>query len=176
MRVLAALWVTVAWLAFLASLALPATDETNGYEACVWCLVAIPFSPIVLVLGQPGMIVIPACGLGNVVMLVSPWVIFKLRENAWLAALILVMSGVPPWLLPVLVGGHFDNLRFGYYLWAASFVLMAVGGLLVAAAEWGPRRRLLASLPSDSDVSRFIDLCMEQRQSCLDRPESRIDK
>lgn len=155
MRVLAALWVTVAWLAFLASLALPVTDQLKGYQAWGWCFMAVPFSPFLLALRQPGILLLPACALANVVMLVSPWVIFKLRENAWLAALILVVSGVPPWLLPVLLGG-FGDFRFGYVLWAASFILMAVGGLLIAAVEWAPRWRLLANPNSESEVSLFL--------------------
>jgi hypothetical protein len=129
---------------FLASFALPATPHATVWEFMIGVLPFIGWAAFMLIIGGgPGVLLwVLAIPLTNLLMLLTPTFIFSLRENAWMLAPLLIVSGIIPWLAPAELCGR---VLVGYYVWDASFFLMAIGAFLLAAAETRARWALLTS-------------------------------
>jgi hypothetical protein len=126
----------VAWLIFVASFFLPATNRLQvagappgtpltGWQALtvsietamsVWGLVAVVADPTALVF-----LVFP---IANAAMLLAPLLIAAWDEHSAALAGLFVPCAIIPWFLPKTLSG---DLFIGFYCWDASFLLMSLG-------------------------------------------------
>ena len=127
------------WLAYLAALFLPAvglraTDASfTGWECAVLAACSLddfrssPFRTVVSVLSS----------LTNLVMLATPWAVFRLQRQR--ASWVFVATVVSVFVNCVVFASWSHELSFGpgYYVWVASFILVAVA--LVLARHAGER-------------------------------------
>lgn len=129
----------VAWVCFVVSFFLPATDTLEvagtapGTPLTGWQAMIISVQS----LGNPWLIVfrpqiLPLFLLwvmGNAGMLVAPIVIFTLRSKALIFVALLVPTACSVWFLPSDMSG---NLFSGFYVWETSLVLMSLACILNA--------------------------------------------
>ena len=135
-RHLPAVVVVAAWLMFIGSFFLPATNVValagtkpgtplTGGQSLAAALEVIAVQPL-LVLIEPSTLLFLAFPFINLAMLVAPLVAMS-REGSALLSLLLILSGVLPWMLPKEITG---DLFVGFYLWDASFLVMSAGCVL----------------------------------------------
>ena len=119
---------SLAWLTFLISLALPSIEvfgPINGGMAA-WLAITLPWYAIME--GKPplhAMFVYMGIDVANVLMLLLPLLMWRLsrgRGQALSAALCIAM--VAPWCVS---GGDVGGVLIGYYVWTASFGMAALG-------------------------------------------------
>ncbi len=129
-----------AWALFVVSFFLPSYADGYGYA----CAVIPVYYWSEALRGNSGAIHIELLTLANVLMLVSPWLLFRfcgtvsrMKWMRWLTfvALILVWSFV----IRLLVDGGGKELKFGCYVWSFSFALLFYATLSKSAAA----RRIL---------------------------------
>lgn len=124
--------VGMAWVMFLASFLLPATNvlQTSGSAPGTpmtgWetmCAVQAVANPFVLLL-EPRALILLAFPIANLAMLLAP-LLLPAAEDIWpAAALAFLLAAVLPCFLPAdLLGDRF----IGYWLWQGSFGVMAAG-------------------------------------------------
>jgi len=134
--------IALAWLMFIASFFLPATDVVEmsgtapgtpltGWQAFTTSL-EIFGHPVTLLLipKEPSLLLLLAFPLINLVMLFSPLPALA-WEEAWMLSGVFLLFGFVPRLLPrELIG----NLFVGFYLWDLSIFMMGVGCILASIA------------------------------------------
>lgn len=75
--------------------------------------------------------------LTNFLMILSPAILFWRRFDnlkrvlPWLLVLAAILDA--QWL--TILGSHYPDLRAGYYLWCASFLVLAIGCFLIPRSE-----------------------------------------
>lgn len=128
----------VAWTIFVVSFFLPALDEMPGWKAAI--LSATSWQQAMQ--GNLFAVHFMLLAVANLLMVVSPFFVFwgaqdgrfvKWFRGLSIAAAVLVWS-FPGWLL---FGHHMADLKIGYYLWAASFVVLCVASLMQPATVKG---------------------------------------
>lgn len=133
--------ITVAWLLFMLSFLLPATDvierggtapgtPLTGWQAFIASIRIGLFNPLVWV-AEPRFLLFLVFPFANGLMLLVPLLCLVLRDKAAFLALPLLPCGVIPWILPKSLVG---NLFIGFYLWNLSFLAMCVGCVVVSLA------------------------------------------
>jgi hypothetical protein len=114
----------LAWIAFLASLALPSVTilgPAYGY-GLAWFSIIAPIQTVIHNEIEPEAVPYGLMGCANVLMALMPLLVWRLaigRGQRWCTALCLVI--VAPW-----VAGWGAGLLVGYYVWGASFILALV--------------------------------------------------
>jgi hypothetical protein len=137
-RHLPAAIVTVAWLMFFISFFLPATNRLEmggapphtpltGWQAFTSSLFVLGALPLI-VLVEPLTLLFLAFPFINLAMLLSPLVALSWQRAAVLSFL-LIPCGALPWVFPKDVTGDFF---IGFYIWDASFFVMAAGCILAS--------------------------------------------
>jgi hypothetical protein len=134
--------VTTAWLMFMMSFFLPATDivemdntppgtALTGWQAFTTSL-AVFGQPLtfLLILKMPRMLLLLAFPFINLMMLLAP-VAALAWEEAWILSGWFMLCGFVPWLLPKAIAG---NLFAGFYFWDVSFFVMSAGCVLASIA------------------------------------------
>ena len=134
--------VTLAWLMFIFSFFLPATDVLSiggtapdtpltGWQAFTTSFEVFGSPFILLIPQEPRLLLLLAFPPINLVMLLSPLLAALVWERAWILSGLLLPFGIVPWLLPKDFTG---NLFAGFYLWDSSFFLMGAGCILASIA------------------------------------------
>ncbi len=141
-----------AWPLFFASFFLPATDVVampgpedaplNGWQAMTSAVLTVAFQPIIIV-ADPRVLLFLVFPAVNVLMLIAPLRVWSSRECAVPLGIVFVVAGILPFLIPAM---FFRNVFVGYYLWNASFFLMASACLLLGTSRymimWGHPNRV----------------------------------
>lgn len=138
LQVISALAINAAWLLFIGSFFLPATDvlqrsgtppgtPLTGWQAFITSIVAGVMNPWLWIV-EPRVFLFLAFLFGNGVMLVAP---VLSRDESTMVALSLLPFGLLPWLIPAKLLGE---LYIDFYCWNASFFLMALGFFLASFA------------------------------------------
>ena len=128
--------ILVAWLMFIVSFFLPATNVValagtkprtplTGWQSLATALEVVVVQPLIVLI-EPSTVLFLAFPFINLAMLVAPLVALS-REGSALLSLLLILSGALPWVLPKEITG---DLFVGFYLWDASFLLMSAGCVL----------------------------------------------
>jgi hypothetical protein len=137
--------VAAGWVAFVASLFLPATNVVErggtppgtplvGWDAAV-SAVTVPLSSPLVFLAEPLVLLLIPLAAVNVVLLASPLVVAGVPDRApWLAA-VLLPAGVVAVFLPSSLKGQ---VFVGFYMWVGSCIVVAAG--CVAAGLSAPGR------------------------------------
>ena len=125
------LLIWIAWLMFGFSFFLPATNvlgTLSGWDAFIASFAVIGSQPLV-VLAEPRVLICLAFPFCNMAMLLSPLFAYpsvtRTKEFP-VISIILIPSGILPWLLPKSITGE---LFSGFYLWNLSFFLMSVADI-----------------------------------------------
>jgi hypothetical protein len=130
--------VTLAWLMFIVSFFLPATNRLEmggtppgtpltGWQAFTSSLFVLGAQPLI-VIAQPLTLLFLTFPFINLGMLLSPLVALS-WERAALLSFLLVPCGALPWIFPKDVTGDFF---IGFYVWDASFFVMSAGCILAS--------------------------------------------
>lgn len=125
-----------AWSMFLVSFFLPATNTLvsanaesgsplTGWEAFYTSFLVLISTPFIVLI-EPRTLLFLMFPIVNFVMALAPWIAAS-EDRAVLLGLFLVPCGFLPWLLPRGITG---DILIGFYLWNASYFLMAVGCIL----------------------------------------------
>lgn len=147
----AVLVILTAWFIFLFSFFLPASNAfggkaagapISGWETFTAPLVMLAAQPLVI-LAEPRILMFLAFPLINLVMLLSPLVVFGEHERAPLLAFVLIPFSLLPLTLPKTLTG---DLFIGFYAWIGSFFLMSVGCIWLG---WAAR----PVFPDESELS-----------------------
>jgi hypothetical protein len=137
-RYLPAFIVVVAWLAFVVSFALPATNvvgiagtppgtPATGWQAFIASLEALVCEPL-LVIVEPRTLLFLAFPFINFAMLVAPWFVLSSDDGAAFGWAFLPV-GFLPWVLPKSLTGE---LFIGFHVWDLSFFAMFAGSILMS--------------------------------------------
>lgn len=127
----------LAWLLFLLSFFLPATDVVQrsgtppgtplcGWQACIDPIHCLMLKPLILI-AEPRLLLLLLYPILNLVMFVAPLLARSMDECAVFLAPVLIASPFSVWLLP---DEFMGELFLGFYCWTLSFVLMGMGCLL----------------------------------------------
>ncbi|MGH7939900.1 MAG: hypothetical protein ACREFR_02360 [Limisphaerales bacterium] len=124
----------IGWASFVVSFFVPAFDQMAGWKAAVLQQSFWQPASHGNVLAAHYMLL----ALANLAMLVSPYFIIRgTRDGAWVRWLrgVSLAAAVLVWLFPVEMMriGMARDLRVGFYLWAASFVLIFVAAWIQPA-------------------------------------------
>lgn len=125
------------WCLFLLSLALPVFDllgsTVRGYQCAL-----IVFSPSFPMMSSDswGLWYYHGLGLANILMLASPVMLalLKGKRQRWIAPLLMGISTAA--ITPLLPGASW---QIGFYVWLASFALVAAGSFIQAQKRVHPR-------------------------------------
>jgi hypothetical protein len=122
--------VSIAWLMFVASFFLPATGSSaapeNGWQTFVASIELLLLIPWNIAIG-PSIFLFMLFPFFNLAMLLAPR---RLADwNAEITAVGFLCGGSLPWLIPRNVS---EQLFVGFYLWDASFFVMAIGCILLS--------------------------------------------
>jgi hypothetical protein len=138
---LAKVVVLSAWLIFIVSFFLPTTNALEmpdtkpgtpltGWQAFILSQKILAIQPLTI-LAEPRTVLFLTFPFINLAMLFAPLAIL-MWEDAWILSGVFVPCGLFPWIFPKDVTGE---LFAGFYLWDASFFVMALGSLL-ASFRW----------------------------------------
>lgn len=141
-----------AWLVFIVSFFLPATNVAEmggtspgtpliGWEAFTSSLKVLAAQPLVII-AEPRMLLFLAFPFINFAMLVAPFVVLA-WDDSWLLSGLFLLMGLFPWVFPKSVTG---DLFVGFYLWDLSFFAMSIGCVLVSLNQ-----RRVAGAPWDEN-------------------------
>jgi len=99
------------WEAFVTALTLEGVEESTGLAT---------------------RIVMVSSSLTNFVMILSPAILFWKRLGSLKRALpwLLILAAILDAQWPIMMGSDYAELRAGYYLWCASFLVLAIGCFL----------------------------------------------
>jgi hypothetical protein len=133
--------VVAAWLAFVVSFALPATNvvgiageppgkPATGWQASIASLETLVCEPL-LVIVEPRALLFLAFPVINFAMLVAPWFVLSPDDGAAFGWVFLPV-GLLPWILPKNLTGE---LFLGFYVWDLSFFAMFVGAILMTVTQ-----------------------------------------
>ncbi|MBL9094073.1 MAG: hypothetical protein JNL96_22840 [Planctomycetaceae bacterium] len=127
-------WLVIlfAWVLFVASLFLPATNELVvpghdhllGWQAALTSLSMYSFWGVVMTLADPRFALLWFCPWFNLAMLLAPILVFHHSENARRLASLLCLGPIGAIGLAWLVT---RDLYVGFYVWSASFGIMSFG-------------------------------------------------
>lgn len=125
----------VSELLFLSSLLLPALEnvvlgEVASWEG--WRVTAIAIWALSDVIKDPDFILLGAAGLGNLVFLVAPWLLFGKPSRSKLRALtgaVVVAFMLALWA-PYLPGAGSTKLLVGYFTWLSAYAAL-LGSVLL---------------------------------------------
>jgi hypothetical protein len=141
-RLIGALVVGTGWLVFVTSFFLPATNvvERGGtppgtplvaWDAAISSVTLLAAQPLVLV-AEPKAFLFLLFPLLNLSVLLSPAIALQAPDKAAWMATVLVLAAMVPMTLPKsLIGDVF----VGFYAWLGSFIIMAIGHILVSLAS-----------------------------------------
>jgi hypothetical protein len=131
--------VLVAWLMFIVSFFLPASNvlakaggmpgaPLTGWQTFVasQMMLAYPLT-FLLIHDQPRILLFLLFPFINLVMLLAPVVVLAWKDS-WLISWIFLLFGLFPWIFPKDMTG---DLFIGFYLWDLSFLLMMAGCISV---------------------------------------------
>ena len=127
----------IAWSAFVVSFFLPASalvawpgegETLKGWQAMIEAYSALAM----LLLGEVRATVVLLFPLINGMALIAPLFVFAARRSAPFLAVVLGVCGIVPWCLPPIL---LHELRVGFYIWDASFFVMALGCIVLAAED-----------------------------------------
>jgi len=130
-----------AWLMFVVSFFLPATNvlemggttpgtPLTGWQTFASSIEVLAVQPLIII-AEPRTLLFLTFPFINLAMLVAPLIILA-WEDAWVLSGALVLCGLFPWIFPKDMTGQ---LFVGFYLWDASFFVMAAGSIL-ASVRW----------------------------------------
>ncbi|MGO8925816.1 MAG: hypothetical protein ACLQU3_02810 [Limisphaerales bacterium] len=135
--------VVTAWLMFIVSFFLPATDVVElggtapgtpltGWQALTTSVDSFghPLT-FLFVLKEPRTLLLLAFPFINLIMLLAPLVVALVWEEAWMVSGVFLLFCFVPWLLPKELTG---NQFVGFFLWDLSFFLMGAGCILASIA------------------------------------------
>jgi len=137
-RYFPAITICVAWLAFIVSLFLPATNIFEwpnvpprtvllGWQASVSSIIFVT-TQLYFALLEPRILLYAMVPIMNLCMFLAPAAILSPGENVWMLSGLFLLMAIIPWLLPSVPLG---NLFIGFYVWNASFILMGIGFLMM---------------------------------------------
>lgn len=126
-----------AWLLFIASFYLPATNviekpgtppgtPLTGWQA--FASIPIVATPMVAITIPKGFVLF-TFPLINFVMFMAPIIVLAWSIESWVMTPLFVLFGIAPWFIPKELSG---DLFIGFYVWDASFFAMAIGCVLVS--------------------------------------------
>jgi hypothetical protein len=130
--------VSAAWLMFIVSFFLPATNvvETGGtapgtpltgWQAFSSSLEVLAVQPLIII-AEPRTLLFLTFPFINLAMLLAPVVVLA-WDDSWLLSGLFFLFGLLPWLFPKAVTG---DLFVGFYLWDLSFFMMIFGCVLAS--------------------------------------------
>ena len=158
LRPVTILLIWVAWLMFAFSFFLPATNvlerggtppgtPLRGWGAFIAGFVVIGSQPLVA-LAEPRVLICLAFPFCNMAMLLSPLFAYPHRRKGFpVISIVLIPSGILPWLLPKTITGE---LFSGFYQWNLSFFLMSVAD--IASVGLGQTDKWTASTSAANTV------------------------
>lgn len=124
----------LAWAAFVVSLLLPSLKTSGGFMPLgefIWgwaCFIGSFMALFDLLRGRLRDVYVALLGLCNLLMLLSPVIIFLNRRGLFIQRAVFVAAAVLVCVarfLPLEPGSDYGFL-VGYYVWCLSFVLLAV--------------------------------------------------
>lgn len=137
-RFLAAGVVIGAWLLFIASFYLPATNviekpgtppgtPLTGWQA--FASIPIVATPMIAITIPRSLLVLFMFPLINFVMFMAPIIVLAWSIEPRVMSLLFALFGMAPWFIPKVLSG---DLFIGFYVWDASFFAMAIGCVLIS--------------------------------------------
>ena len=140
-RYFSAVIVSAAWLIFIVSFFLPATNVVaasgtppgtplTGWQAFMSSLEVLAVQPLIIIV-EPRTLLFLCFPFINLAMLLAPVVVLA-WDDAWLLSGLFLLFGLLPWLFPKHVTG---DLFVGFYLWDLSFFTMLVGCVLASISR-----------------------------------------
>jgi hypothetical protein len=140
-RRLSEVMVIAAWLMFIVSFFLPATNvlamsstppgtPLTGWQAFTSSLAVLAAQPLIII-AEPRTLLFLAFPFINLGMLVAP-VVTLAWDDSWVVSGLFLLAGLLPWVFPKSVTG---DLFVGFYLWDFSFFMMAMGCILVSVSR-----------------------------------------
>jgi hypothetical protein len=149
------------WVLFLSSLVLPAAEIhmfqrptiVHGWQASLLALASIN-----MLFSDPLWAALPLASLGNVLVIVAPWLMKPVRKKSTLVASVLGLAFCVVCALaaPHLLAKFNPALHIGYYLWIAA-MLMSLTAALIRLAQ------VCAKPSSTNDQAPLTDRDMEIR-------------
>jgi hypothetical protein len=147
-RLLQAVVVLTAWLTFIMSFFLPATNVVEmpdtapgtpltGWQAFTGSLEILAAQPLIII-AEPRTLLFLAFPFVNLAMLLAPIVVLT-WDRSWLLGWFFLLCGLFPWVFPKSITG---DLFVGFYLWDLSFFAMMLGCVLASMS----RNRLTTNL------------------------------
>ena len=140
-RYLPAAIAITAWLMFVISFFLPATNVVEmggtapgtpltGWQTFTSSLGVLAAQPLIII-AEPRTLLFLTFPFINLAMLFAPIVVLA-WDDSWFLSGLFLLFGLLPWLLPKDVT---DNLFVGFYLWDLSFFAMVAGCILVSISR-----------------------------------------
>jgi hypothetical protein len=121
------------WSLFAVSFILPSCGKGLGWQCAGISATAVSWSEFRT--GEWQAIWFASLTLANGLMLVSPWVLFRLSKRpiimrSFRYAAVAAALLVDVWVLAIICGSDGYDLKVGCFVWAASFLLLAIAPLI----------------------------------------------